>query len=115
MLIGFRLGVLLMVSLYDFWGKHLFLRLPCIICCGVSPPPYQVLQFAPFSEESMPHDIGNFIFLRSVDHFGRRWVEVVPVLFCFVIRGQQGHMEYVMDSPGPGEGPVDKQLVTLAL
>jgi hypothetical protein len=36
----------------------------------------------------MPHDVGDFIFLLSVDHFGRRWVEVVPVLHCLAIRSQ---------------------------
>jgi hypothetical protein len=103
MWVGLRLGMLPMISLYDFRGEHLFLRLPRIICCGISPPPYQVLQLAPFSEESMPHDVGDFIFFRSVDHFGRWWVGVVPVLFCFAIRSQQGCMEHVMDGPGQGE------------
>jgi hypothetical protein len=89
MWIGLRLRVLSMISLYDFWGEHLFLGLPRIICCGVSPPPYQVLQLASFPEESMSHDVGDLIFFRSVDHFGRRWVEVVPVLYCLTIRSQQ--------------------------
>jgi hypothetical protein len=89
MRVGFRLWVLPMISLYDFWGEHLFLGLPRIICCGISPPPYQVLQLAPFSEESMPHDVGDFIFFRSIDHFGRRWIEVVPVLHRLTIRSQQ--------------------------
>jgi hypothetical protein len=89
MWIGLCLGVLPMVSLYDFWGEHLFLGFPRIICCGISLPPYQVLQLASFPEESMPHDVGDFIFFCSIDHFGRRWVEVVPVLYRLAIRSQQ--------------------------
>jgi hypothetical protein len=87
MWIGLRLWVFPMISLYDFWGEHLFLGLPRIICYGISPPPYQVLQLVSFPEESMSHDIGDFIFFRSVDHFGRWWVEVVPVLYHLAIRG----------------------------
>jgi hypothetical protein len=37
----------------------------------------------------MPHDVGDFVFFRSIDHFGRRWVEVVPVLYGLMIRSQQ--------------------------
>jgi hypothetical protein len=93
-------GVCLMIFRYLLGGKHLFLGFPCIVCCGIALPPYKVLEFAPSAEEAMPHDGLNFELLLSVHHFWR-WAAIVdPMLFRFVIGGQQRGVEYVMDGPG---------------
>jgi hypothetical protein len=95
-------GVSLMVFCYLLGGEHLFLGFPRIICCGVTLPSYKVLEFAPSTKEAMSHDGLNFEFLLSVHHF-RRWAAIVdPMLFRFVIGGQQRGVEHVMDGPGRG-------------
>ena len=51
----------------------------------------------------MPHHGLHFKLLLSVHHFGRRAVIVRFVFDRFVIGGQQGGMEYVVDGPGRWE------------
>jgi hypothetical protein len=88
-----------MIGLFQFQGEHLFLRLPRIVSRGISLPLDEVLEFAPFSKEAMSHDSLHFELLFSVDHFGR-WAAIIgAVLFCFVIGGEKGGMEDVMDGP----------------
>jgi hypothetical protein len=86
----------------DGGGKYLLLGFPRVICCGIPPPPYQVLKLASFPKEAMPHDCLDLVFFCSVDHFRGRSAEVAPMFLCFMIRGQEGGMEYVMDGPGRG-------------
>ena len=55
------------------------------------------------SEVSVINDGLNFVFFGVFDKV-RRWPRVVgPVFYGFVIRGQEGCVEDVMDGPGCGE------------
>jgi hypothetical protein len=99
---GMGQRVFSMINPFQFWGEHLFLGLPRIVSRGISFPLDEVLKFAPFSKEPMSHDGLDFKFFFSVDHFGRRAVEVGPVFFCFAIGGEERGMKDVMDGPGRG-------------
>ena len=46
------------------------------------------------------YDFFNFELLEVVHEVWGRSCEVVPVLWSFAIRGQQGGMEHVMNGPG---------------
>ena len=96
------LQVFMVIGLVQFWGEHLFFQFPRIVSSGVTSPPYQVLKLVPSSKEAMPHDGLNLILLFAVHHFGW-WVVIVdPMLFHFVIGGQQRGVKDVMDGPGRG-------------
>jgi hypothetical protein len=86
-----RLGqrVFSMISLFQFWGEHLFLGLPRIVSHGISLPLDEVLKFAPFPKEPMSHDGLHLELLFSVNHFGWWAAEVGPVFLCFVIRCEE--------------------------
>ena len=95
--------MLLVIVLDQPWGEHLFSRLPGIISHRVAFPFDQVLEFAPFPEEAMPHHGLHFKFLFSVHHFGWRTIIIRSMLDHFVIGSQQGGMKYIMDGPGQWE------------
>ena len=78
-----------MVGLEELWSEHLSRSFPCVICCGVALPSYQVLQLAPFAKEPVSHDGLDFVFFLSVDHFGRGLMEVGPMLRSFFVLRQQ--------------------------
>jgi hypothetical protein len=86
---GLALRVFPVVGLEELRGEHLVRSFPRIVCCGVALPPYQVLQFTPFTKESMSHDGLDLILLLPVDHF--RWwlMEVGPMLRSFFVLRQQ--------------------------
>src|SRR6267154_6364148 len=86
---GMLQGMLPMVGAFQPRGEHLFLGFPGVICCGVSLPPYQVLQLVPSSEEPVSHDGLDLIFFSSSNQL-RRWAAVVgAMLHSFTIRSQQ--------------------------
>jgi hypothetical protein len=86
---GLGQRVFSMINPLQFRGEHLFLGLPRIVSCGIPFPLDEVLKFAPFPKESVSHDGFYFKFFFSVDHFGGRAAKVGPVLFCFVIGGEE--------------------------
>jgi hypothetical protein len=92
-----------MINPFQFWGEHLFLGFPRIVSHGVSFPINKVLKFAPFSKEPVSHDGFYFKLLFSIDHF--RWWPVIvrPMLFCFVIGGEERGMKDVINGPGWGK------------
>ena len=79
------LRVLPVVGLEELRSEHLIRSFPRIVCCGVALPPYQVLQLVPFAKEPMPHDGLDLVFFFSVDHFGRRLMEVDPMFRSFPV------------------------------
>ena len=55
------------------------------------------------SKVTVINDGLNFVFFGILDKV-RRWPRVVvPMLYGFAIRGQEGCVEYVMNGPGCGE------------
>jgi len=78
-------GVFLVVRGYQFWGEHEFLWFPGVVGHGVSLPLDEVLKFAPFSKESMSHNLFDFEFLIPINYLGW-WSGVVSSVFlCFMI------------------------------
>ena len=100
---GLAFRMLPVVGLKELRSKHLICSFPRIICCGVAPPPYQVLQLAPLAKEPVSHDGLDLVFLFSVDHFRGRLMEIYPVLRSFFVPCQQRGVEDVMDGPGRWE------------
>jgi hypothetical protein len=92
-----------MIGFFQFRGEHLFLGLPRIVSRGIPLPLDKVLELAPFSKELMSHDNLHFELLFSVNHFGWWAVIIGAMFFCFVIGGEKGGMEDVMDGPGWGQ------------
>jgi hypothetical protein len=86
---GLGQRVFSMINPLQFRGEHLFLGFPRIVSRGIPFPLDEVLKFAPFPKEPVPHDGLDFEFFFSVDHFGRWAAEVGPVFFCFVIGGEE--------------------------
>ena len=76
---------------------------PCIVCHGVAFPFDQVLKSLFLTEVSVIYDFFDFKLLEVVHEVWGRSHEVVPVLWSFTIRSQQGGVEYVMDGPGRRE------------
>ena len=78
-----------MISSFKFWGEDLLICFPRIVGCGISFPLDEVLQFAPFAEETVPCDGLDLEFLFSFFHDGWRAVIVGSVFHCFAIGSQQ--------------------------
>ena len=114
---GLVLRVFPMVCLEELQSKHLIRSFLTIsACCGIALPPYQVLQFTPFTKEPMSHDgLDLVIPLFSIDHLGRGLMEIdpdVPQSPCIVlVMRRERHHERFQGSAG---GPADKRQVTLA-
>ena len=73
---------------------------PRVVCIWISFPLDQILKL-PFTSKVMVINDGlDFVFFGVFDKV-RRWPRVVvPVFHSFVIRGQEGRVEYVIDGPG---------------
>ena len=96
-------GVLHVMLLDQFWGKHLIEGFPGVVCFWVILPLDQVLEPVPSAMEAMVSNGLDFILLFSIHYLRGRFRKVDPMFFCFAIRRQQASMEDVMDGPGRGE------------
>ena len=92
-----------MIALDQPQGEHLLSRFPGIVGHRIALPFDQVLQFTPFPEEAMPYHSLHFKLLLSIHHFRWRAIVVRSMLICFMIGGQQGGVEHVMDGTGRWE------------
>ena len=76
---------------------------PCVVCIGVALPLDKILELSFTSEVTVINDGLDFVLFGVFDKV-RWWPRVVgPMLHGFTIRGQEGRMKDVMDSPGCGE------------
>ena len=82
----------------QFWGEDLVGWFPCVIRCGITLPLNQVLKSPLFTKVTVIYDFLDFELLEVVHEVWGRPCEVVPVLWSFTIRGQQGGVEHVMRS-----------------
>ena len=73
---------------------------PRVVCIGVSFPFDKILELSFTSEVTVIDDGLDFVFFGVFDKV-RGWSRVVgPVFYSFVIRGQEGRVEDVMNGPG---------------
>ena len=73
---------------------------PCVVRIGVSFPFDEILKLSFTSEMTVINDGLDLVFFGVFDKV-RGWPRVVGPVFCgFAIRGQEGCMEDVMNSPG---------------
>jgi hypothetical protein len=76
---------------------------PCVVCIGILFPFDEVLELSFMAKVTVINDGLDLIFFGIFDKV-RRWPRVVGPMFCsFVIRGQEGRMEDVMDGPSYGK------------
>jgi hypothetical protein len=76
---------------------------PCVVCIGITLPFDEVLELSFTSGVTVINDGSDLVFFGVFDKV-RRWPRVVvPVLYGFAIRSQEGCVEYVMNGPGRGE------------
>ena len=76
---------------------------PRVVCIGVAFPLDKILELSFTSEVTVINDSLDLIFFGVLDKV-RRWPCVVgPMFYSFVIRGQEGCVEDVMDGPGCGK------------
>ena len=76
---------------------------PRVVCIGIALPLDKILELSFTSEVTVIND-GLYFVLFGVFDKVRWWPRVVgPMLRGFTIRGQEGRMKDVMDSPGCGE------------
>ena len=74
-----------------------------VVRIGIALPLDKILKLSSLSKVTVINDGFDFIFFGVFDKV-RRWPRVVgPVLYGFVIRGQEGCVEDVMNGPGCGE------------
>ena len=87
----------------QLWCEDLVSWFPCVVRRGITLPLDQVLKSPFLTEMSVIYDFFDFEFLKVVHEVRGRSCEVVPVLWSFAIRSQQGGVEHVMNGPGRGE------------
>ena len=76
---------------------------PCVVCIGVAFPFDEILKLSFTAKVTVINDGFDFIFFSVFDKV-RRWSRVIgPVFYSFVIRGQEGCVEDVMNGPGCGK------------
>ena len=76
--------------------------LPCVIAVGVALPFDQVLELPAASVVPVMCDAFHFVFFCAFDHVWRGLCIVWSMRSCFVIGGEQGCVEDIMDGPGWG-------------
>ena len=82
--------------------KYLVRGFPCVVRFWIPLPFDEILKLLHLPEMAVTPDLFYFEFCFAFDHV-RRGPHVVGSMFhCFVIRGQQGGMEDVMNGPGWG-------------
>ena len=82
---------------------HLVSCFPRVVCIGIALPLDKVLELSFTSEVTVINDGLDFVLFGVFDKV-RRWPRVVvPVLYGFTIRGQEGCVKYVMNGPGRGK------------
>ena len=92
-----------MISLDYYWSVYMVCCFPRVVCIGVPFPLDKILELSFTSEVMVINDGLDFIFLGVFDKV-RRWPRVVrPVFGGFMIGGQEGCMEDVMNGPGHRE------------
>ena len=92
-----------MVSLGQCGCVYMVSCFPCVIRIGVAFPLDKILKLSFTSEMTVINDGLDFVLFGVFDKV-RWWPRVVSsVLHGFMIRGQEGRMEDVMDGPGSGE------------
>ena len=95
-------GMALMVFLNQLWSEHVSLRLPRIVCRGITLPLDKVLEITLPPEVAMIDDGLDLEFFLSINEVWGRFREVVPVLSGFSERHQETGMKDVMNGPGRG-------------
>jgi len=90
------------IMLDKFRGMNLISRFPCVVAFRVALPFDEILELLLLSELLVCDYPFNLVFVFSVNEV-RWWSgKVGAVGLCFMIRHQQGRMEYVVDSPVSG-------------
>jgi len=87
----------------ELWHVDVLYWFPGVIGVWVALPLYKILELAPTPMEPLIHDGLHLELLLSSNQLGRRSGEVGSIRSRFLISGQQGHMENIMDTPRDGE------------